>query len=504
MQASSTTAVRSAPIPVAQHPGARRRAGKVLLMFVVLLPALLAFAGLVIDGGVLLNGYRRAQHATDAAATAAARSLAAGSSPTTAADVAEQFVTQHNGLSAANVTVNIPPLSGPYAGQAKCAEVVVRDQPETHFAGFVGSGAVSQVQSRAVAGMRPATAGAGIVVLDPHPPQLSVPALPNILPALPALVGGLELEGLGTVRVDGAVLVNTEWSGQDENGNAVGEGPSPPWAIASLNLLSPGRLRARDIRVVGGVDNPAYYAHYTSGQPTSLSAGRLPVPDPLIDVPAPTVAADPVNVVNVNRGGVRITGLIISPWQDLDPGVYDWIEVASGKARFRPGVYVIRGTNPVTGIALNILAGQVHAEGVLFYLTNSATYSAATGMPDAADGESTPPAPAVLTLLPSAVINLLLPGNSISGLNDPASPFHGLLIYQRRADRRPIAIVTGLLGGDSISGRVYAKWGHVILAANGTIDGSFVAGTMRIVTVLNTTIAPQSLLPPAEDVFLLE
>ena len=488
--------------------GGRRgaqRAGKVLLMFVVLLPALLALCGLVIDGGVLMGTYRRAQHAADAAATAAARDLVLGSNATQATTKAEQFITEYNGFPAANVTVNIPPASGAYAGVDGCVEVLLTAQPDTHFGGFIGGGALAQVSTRSVAGSRPSTTGAALVVLDPDPPQLAVPLISGVLPPLPALVGGLELAGLGTVRVNGAVLVNTEWAGRDENGDNVGEGPSPPWAIACLNLLTAGRLRAHDIRVVGGVDNPSYYAHYTSGQPNPLAAGKLPVPDPLAGLPAPTVDADPVNVVDVDRGSVRVTGTFLSPWTNLSPGVYDWIEVVSGRARFLPGVYIIRGTNPITNIALNILAGQVDAEGVMFYITDSAAYSAASGMPDALDGESVPPAPGVLTLLPSAVINLALPGSDIRGLDAPGSPFDGVVLYQRRADRRPLAIVTtSLLGGPDISGTVYAKWGHVILAASGTLDAAFVAGTMRIVSVFPTTISPQRPLPPAEDVFLLE
>jgi hypothetical protein len=477
----------------------------VLLLFVVLLPALLALCGLVIDGGVLMGTYRRAQHASDAAATAAARDLVLGASAGDATAKAAEFVTEFHQFPNADVTVHVPPTSGAYAGVAGCVEVLLTDAPQTHFGGFVGGGALSQVTTRSVAGSRPSTTGAAIVVLDPDPPQLAVPLVSGVLPPLPALVGGLELEGLGTVRVNGAVLVNTTWAGRDENGDNTGEGPSPPFAIACLNLLTAGRLRARDIRVVGGVDNPSYYAHYVSGQSSPLAAGKLPVPDPLADLPAPTVDVDPLNVVDVDRGGVRVTGTFLSPWTNLYPGVYDWIEVVSGRARFQPGVYIIRGTNPITNIALNILAGQVQAEGVMFYITDTASYSPASGLPDALDGETAPPAPGILTLLPSAVINLVLPGSDIRGLDSPGSPFDGMVLYQRRADRRPLVIVTtSLLGGPDISGRVYAKWGHVILAANGTLDSSFVVGTLRIVSALPMTISPQRPLPPAEDVFLLE
>jgi hypothetical protein len=98
----------------------------------------------------------------------------------------------------------------------------------------------------------------------------------------------------------------------------------------------------------------------------------------------------------------------------------------------------------------------------------------------------------------------VLPGSRISGIDDPDSPYDGMVVFQRRRDRRPVAIVTSLLGTPGVQGTVYAKWGHVILASRGTIDASFVAGTVRIVTALPTTIAPSQLLPPAEDVFLLE
>lgn len=485
--------------------GRRRaaRAGKVLLTFVVLLPALLALCGLVIDGGMLLGTYRRAQHASDAAATAAARDLMLGKSATQATSKAAQFVTEFNGFPDAQVTVNVPPASGPYASVTGCVEVLLSDQPETQFGGFIGSGG-SQVATRSVAGSRPSTTGAAVVVLDPDPPQLAVPLIAGVLPALPSLVGGLEIEGLGTVRVDGAVLVNTKWSGLDKHGETVGEGPSPPWAIASLNLLTSGRLRARDIRVVGGVDNPNYYGHYTSGQPSPLEAGKLPVKDPFKDLPVPTVAVDPANVVDVWRGNVSVVDLPISPWRYLDPGTYDWIEVISGNVTFRPGVYIIRGAKPSTGIGLNLLGGRVVADGVMFYITDSATYSASQGLPDAGDGESVPPPPGVLTLLPSAVINLASSNSYLRGLNDSSSLFHRMLVYQRRASRRPIVVVSMLGGGEDVRGTIYSKWGHVVLATYGETNSRIVAGTVRLVTVLSMTIAPYTLLPPAEDVFLLE
>ena len=125
----------------------------------------------------------------------------------------------------------------------------------------------------------------------------------------------------------------------------------------------------------------------------------------------------------------------------LNPGVYDWIEIVTGRVVFNPGVYVIRGVNPLTRIGLNILAGRVTANGVMFYMTNSTGYSAGAGSPDSADGETVPAVPGLGSLLPSAVINIGLLGSQFTPLDDPSSPFDGMSIYQRRQDRRPIVIL---------------------------------------------------------------
>jgi hypothetical protein len=103
------------------------------------------------------------------------------------------------------------------------------------------------------------------------------------------------------------------------------------------------------------------------------------------------------------------------------------------------------------------------------------------------------------------VINVLLPTSTFRGLDDPTSPFDGMLIYQRRRDRRPVALVNNLLlGGPQIEGLIYAKWGHVILVGSGFGETRVVAGTLRLLSVTPSVIAPTRLLPPAQDVFLVE
>jgi Flp pilus assembly protein TadG len=484
------------------------RSGKVLALFVILLPALLAVAALVLDGGVLLNESRIAQHAADAAATAAARTLSDGGSASEAIDVAEQYVNDFNALSSASVTVSMPPTTGPMAGDDRSIEVEVFQPARTTFGSILGAGTAPSVRARAVARYEPSTAGAVLVVLDPDPAQLAIPAIGTLLPALPSLLAGFEVIGTSRVRVDGAIHVNTTWGGVDEDGHRAGDGPSPPYAVFAPSLLTPEKVQAVDIRVVGGVDDPSNYGPFTAGKSSPLRANAYPVPDPLVDVPVPTLASDPTHVSAAQWGGVRIADLpLLGPLRTLQPGVYDYLQIVSGRVTFRPGVYIIRGVDPVTKIALNITGGQITANGVLFYITNTTNYSPASGAPDAADGETAPAAPAIPTLLPSVVIvgSLIGSASTYRGLNDPGSPYNGMLIFQRHKDRRPIVLANDLLlGGDDFDGIVYAKWGHVILTGSGFRETRVVAGTLRLITLLTSTMAPDELLPPAEDVFLVE
>ena len=220
----------------------------------------------------------------------------------------------------------------------------------------------------------------------------------------------------------------------------------------------------------------------------------------------PTTTSDPTNVSTQYYGGKTVLQLpIIGGVTTLNPGVYDWIEIDSGAVVFAPGIYIIRNTNPLTGIALNIVAGTVTANGVMFYVTNSSGYDATSGTPDDNDGDSPPTTPWTSALLPSVLINAALPGSSFSPLASAGSPFNGLLIYQRRADFSPIVVAqSSLIGSSSFSGALYAKWGNVLFIGGGSYDMQLVAGTVGLVAVNGMSIVPSTLLPPAQDIFLVE
>jgi hypothetical protein len=484
------------------------REGKILAFLAILLPVLVGFVGLVVDSSLLLGEYRCLQQASDAAATAAATAVLNGGTTANATAAAVSCVQTDNGMTAANVVVNIPPQSGPNVGNSSYVEVIVSQQVTTNFIQVIGANSLQTVSARSVAGIQNSTSGGVIDLLDPNPPGITVSLSPivSLSVSLPPLeLGGLEVLGLGQLSVNGAILDNNQWGGVDQNGNLAGNGPAPPYGAACTPLLPLTCVAARDIRVVGGVDNPKYYSSYVAGQSSPLRCNMLPVPDPYAGVPSPTVSSDPTNVVAIDRGGVNVVGIpLIGTPTVLNPGVYEWIQVTSGTVIFNPGVYIIRNVNPLTQLALAVLAGQVTANGVTFYITNSTSYSATTGAPDSGDGNTVPPGGSLGTLLPSVVIASLL-GSTYTPISNASSPFSGLLIYQRRVDRRPIILAdeTIVLGG-TLSGAVYAKYAQAIFAANGTYDLKFVVGSMAFANVLQCTLNPSQLLPPAQDVFLME
>lgn len=482
------------------------RSGHVLVLFAILLPVLIGILGLVIDSSLMNAEFRNTQHIADAAAMAAAYDKSQGHSDATARATAIEYVQDYNGLGDADVTVNRPPNSGPYAGKGGYVEVIVAQQVPIHFLTLFGNDELQTVRATGVAGFEPATAGIAVMALDQDPEPITVQPVLPLLGALPALLGGIEVLGIGGVEVEGAVVANTKWGGVDENGDPAGDSAGPPWGISCMPILPLTQLRAQDIYVVGGVDDPDNYGHADNGEPSPLQANKLPVADPLIGVPVPTIAADSTNVNATLRGGVTVVGLpLVGTTTVLEPGVYEWIQITAGRVRFEPGVYIIRNVNPVTQIALSILAGQVEAEGVMFYITNSPGYLPTSGAPDINDGETEPAAPGALTLLPSAVINIGVLGSNYSPIDDPSSPFDGMLIFQRRQDRRPMALIRQqLLGSDSFAGIIYSKWGHLIFGGYGSYDATLVAGTIRFVNVLGLRITPYNPLPPVEEVFLVQ
>jgi hypothetical protein len=139
------------------------------------LTGLVGVLAVAFDGGNLLAEKRHAQATADSAAMAAASVLyesypkysgadTAGTAKQAALDVAAANGYSNDGTTSV-VTVNIPPASGPYTGQAGYAEVIVTFNQTRSFSNIFGSGSIP-VRARAVARGPWVAPNAGVIVLD--------------------------------------------------------------------------------------------------------------------------------------------------------------------------------------------------------------------------------------------------------------------------------------------------------------------------------------------------
>jgi hypothetical protein len=104
--------------------------GQAIVLLVLLITGLVAIAGLAIDGGRLYSARRNAQNAADNAALAAALAMCSNQNASTAALASAATNSFNNNGTTNTVDVNIPPSSGPNAGDSSYIEVVI-DSSET-------------------------------------------------------------------------------------------------------------------------------------------------------------------------------------------------------------------------------------------------------------------------------------------------------------------------------------------------------------------------------------
>lgn len=298
------------------------RGGKVLIVTALSVPALLGMIGLVIDTGLLLAAHGHLQSAADAAAMAASMDLVRGKAKSVAISTANDFVKQHNALSnAPNPVVNLPPKTGPRAGDSTAVEVIVSYPVRTFLIHvFGGGGAVQNISARAIAAYEPQGAGGGVITLNT------------------AAVPGIKCNGNAELRVNGTVIDNSEGGGVDESGVTVS---SPYPGGQAMDLPGNARVRALSARVVGGVSDPSKVLNWVSGGPSPLKCRILPQPDPFANLPTPTTGVDPSYVRSTVYPGQNLSG---GGSTTLSPGVYPFIKIAGNhKVTFLPGVYVLTG-----------------------------------------------------------------------------------------------------------------------------------------------------------------
>ncbi len=140
------------------------RPGQVIVLFAICLVAMIAMAGLLVDGGMAWSNHRKAQAAADTAALAAAHAASNGKNHTTAAEAIasdngfpDTFTDCTGAANASGVVVHLPPTSGPHAGNSGFVEVITSRANRNAFAGVVGMGCWI-VAARAVASIKSSAA----------------------------------------------------------------------------------------------------------------------------------------------------------------------------------------------------------------------------------------------------------------------------------------------------------------------------------------------------------
>ncbi len=271
---------------------------------------LLAFAGLAVDVGQFWSARRQMQTAADAAALAGAMALRRSLSPSAAADAVTTTNGFTDGTNNVTVTVNNPPASGVYAGNANYVEVIVSQPQPTYFMRALGYSSIP-VATRSVAS--------------------SVNG--------PACLYALDPTASGAITVAGSSATTLTCGAIDDSS-----------ASSALNSNGGGTLVASNIGVNGGYSGSGF-------TPTPVT-GVAPAPDPLSYLQPPTVGAcdqtSPLTPGN-SKGA-----------NDVWPGTYcGGINIqGNNPVLFHPGVYIV-----MNGIHVTASKPNFSGTGVMFYNT---------------------------------------------------------------------------------------------------------------------------------------
>jgi Flp pilus assembly protein TadG len=260
------------------RPAVRRRRadrGQVLVIFAFGSIGILAVAALVFDVGQNLFERRKQQDAADASALAGARWMTAAAcrASTSVANCPDAYnaamaLANTHGYPASQVTINIPPASGPFAGYAGHLQVAIEANRGSYFAGVVG-----------IAGFR---IGANAVAsnINDYPLPFSLLSLNAT-----ACKAG-HTHGNGTLTVEGDIMVTS-------------------------SCTSPGALSFDGNNTIVNVSGECATAgEIDYGPSTTVNCGTVeehatPTADPLAALTAPAIGS---SVVPKPPAGLHVTG----------------------------------------------------------------------------------------------------------------------------------------------------------------------------------------------------
>jgi len=403
-----------------------------VLSFTVLAGAL----GLAIDTGLLFVAKRNVQIAADAAAVAGALDYKYNGSVSTAQSNGRTASTANgitNGTNGASVTINVPPVSGPYAGQSGFVEAIVSEPASTYFFRMLKFSSVT-VTGRAVA-------GSGSVA--------------GCVWALAKSGTDVSVTGSGSFTASNCTLYDDSSSSN------------------ALTLTGSGSITAQNIAIVGS------YKDTGSGSihPNPPTTGIAPAADPLANIPTPTYSTGTCSS-NCTKS---FSG---SSNNSIGPGTYNSISnTGSGTLTLTPGNYIINGNlsntgsgNLVLGAGSYTITGNFNTSGSGALTLGAGTYAVLGNLGLTGSGSLTGIGVTFYTKGSSTVT-----GSGSMDLEAPTSgTYNGVMFFQDRSDSSAMSL-TGS-GGAKFKGIVYAAAAPVTLTGSGSwnINADFITDSITL------------------------
>lgn len=407
-----------------------RRHGMIAVQVALSLTALLSVAAIALDVGILLTEQRHGQATADAAALAGAIDLYtnyptnSGTDPNGTANASALTTASANGYTndgtTSIVTVNIPPKSGYFVGQAGYVEVIVQYNQTRYFSNLFGNGAIP-VKARAVARGAWTSPKGGIIALDPTAP------------------GAVTGTGGGTITVNGGSII--------DDSNYTG-------TTGAMTVSGGSTFTANSFNVTGSYTGSVGIPGVSTTPTTNVPA----TPDPLAYLPPPsppppgTITKTPLGsglgfLYTLTPGSFGGSGQPKIPnFTSSDQVVFDESSFGNG------GIYYLTAGGLTSNGANLTMTGS---GGIMFY-------NAGTGTNDAINiaGSST------------GTVNL---GGLTGGI------YQGILIFQARNASEPVSITGN--GNFTMEGTFYAPDANLKLAGNGTtsiIGSQLIADTISV------------------------
>jgi Flp pilus assembly protein TadG len=392
----------------------RQRRGIIAVFVAVCLTALVGIVAIAIDGGMLYDQLRKGRATADAAAMAAASDLFQryptnqGTDPGGTAYAAAMAIAAANGYTDdginSTVTVNIPPVTGIYAGRAGYAEVIVTYQVQRGFS-RIWSGATIPVTARSVARGAWVSPNAGVLVLN--------------------------YQGSGTFNSQG----NGAFT---ETGGPVIVNSNDPSAV--LNSGN-GIMYAPEFDITGGLQLSGNATMNTVPIPGQIYTGVHPSPDPLAYLPPPAVPPDgTITESNIGSGNKRYV---------LSPGRYtnlpqfntgDEVVLQQASANSNGGIFYIDGGG-FKSTGATITMDPATTGGVMIYNKPSGTAQSQ---------------------------KIQITGNSAGDVNlSPltSGPYSGMVLWQDRTS--PVDVLVEGNGAFTVNGTFYAAGAVLNINGNG-------------------------------------